>query len=91
MSKLLLAVSVVLAGAAGGGISELIRGSEARAAAPKAAEVGRYQISSYGFSIPNPANSADHRSGAFILDTETGDLYHTITGTGTRKIGTLPR
>ncbi len=42
--------------------------------APKAAEVGRYQISAYGGGgIPNI--QAKER-GAYIIDTATGDVFH---------------
>jgi hypothetical protein len=86
MSKIGLALAFVAAGVAGAAMSELLRGSEARAAA---VEHGRYQISSYGYGIS--ADPKEHRSGAFIIDTENGEIYHTITGAGTEKVGRLPR
>lgn len=81
MARLGLALALVLAGA---GAAELLRGSEARAAV---AEGGRYQISSYGYALPN----GEQRHGAFIIDTESGEIFQTAAGSGTQKVGRLPR
>jgi hypothetical protein len=54
--------------------------------APKAAEVGRYQISTYGF--PTPAGG---ERGAYIIDTATGEVFHVVNDGKPASLGSVAK
>jgi hypothetical protein len=82
MAKILLGLSILAAGALGGAAAEWSRTADAT---PAAAD-GRYQITAYGYALPN----GELRQGVFILDAETGDIHQLATGGGMQKVGRVP-
>ncbi len=67
------------------------RAAEARAQADaKAAAPGRYQVASfaygYGYSSPN-STATSSKWGAYVVDTQTGELYLSTEGGKPRPIG----
>ena len=54
--------------------------------APKATEVGRYQISAYGFSTPGGTGW-----GAYIIDTATGEVFHVVNQNKPELLGSVAK
>ncbi|MBP3955504.1 hypothetical protein J8F10_09440 [Gemmata sp. G18] len=58
----------------------------ANAAPAPAGPVGRYQISAWGADIRGGPNH-----GAFIIDTQTGEVFHVDQSTKPRSLGTVEK
>ena len=92
-SRVLLVAAGVAAGAAGTLLLTGGGGSRADAqppaAAAKPAEAGRYQVSAWGTSQFVPGSPVQVVHGAYIVDSQTGDVYSTTNAEKPKRVGSV--
>lgn len=91
--KAMLAGVIALAALSGAFVSREAWGTQDKPAAP-----GRYQISAwsygYGYGIGTATSSSsksEEKHGAYILDTQTGDVWLTQRGANPTHVGTVAK
>lgn len=81
-SKSLVFAAGLIAGLLVAVLADLVgSGPRAIAQVPPPEQVGRYQVSSYG-------SASSH--GAYVIDTQTGHVYHIESNDTFKRIGPLP-
>ena len=59
--------------------------------AAKPAEVGRYQISAWGTGQMSPAGKLSVANGAYIIDTQTGEVFSVANEGKPKSIGVIEK
>lgn len=83
-------VALVAAGVAAGLLAFALSGGPAVQAQQAAAGAnGRYQISAYGYGLGTGGAGSKSEAGAYILDTQTGEVFVVVGNNAPRSVGSV--
>lgn len=85
--------ALVCGGAATGVLGAVLFGSSpeqpAWAQPAPAGSIGRYQISTYGYDLGTGGSGSQAERGAYILDTQTGEVFVIVNTNAPRIVGSV--